>query len=239
MAALHRGRGAFWSLSKHEIGNLARCRRCGQIAAQFAEDRLGFGAVRRHRIGTQRHCDHRELAIVFVLFGARHVGPHMAQIGGEEAGRFGHMHPCQHARVAGGIGRSIGQCPADRSVDAVYAVDRRLRIVPVAEGRYRDEPCSPAQPSVHVAAEVRMVEHALQRMRMQHLQQQTADPADHHRHDIRMHHPDRRILREQGLVGHGHRGFASIHVVEHAAHLLDELETQAFGQRDGRHGDNM
>lgn len=50
---------------------------------------------------------------------------------------------------------------------------------------------------------------------------------------------DRRILREQGLVGHGHRGFATIHVVEHAAHLLDELETQAFGQRDGRHGDNM
>ena len=76
-------------------------------------------------------------------------------------------------------------------------------------------------------------------MRVEHLQQQSADPPDHHRHDIRMHHPDRRILREQGLVGHGHRGFASIHVVEHTAHLLDELETQAFGQRDGRHGDNM
>ena len=122
---------------------------------------------------------------------------------------------------------------------SVDPLDRRLRIVAMAEGGHRDEARCTSQPSVHVAAEVRMVEYPLQCVRVQHLQQQSADPPDHHRHDIRMHHPDRRILREQGLVGHGHRGFATIHVVEHAAHLLDELETQAFGQRDGRHGDNM
>ena len=120
-------------------------------------------------------------------------------------------------------------------MDAVDAVDRRLRILAVAEGRHRNKPCSPAQPPVHVAAEVRMVEHALQRMRMQHLQQQAADPADHHRHDIGMDHPDRRVPGEQCLVRRRDRLLPTLDVVEYAAHLLDELEAQAFGQGDRRH----
>ncbi len=123
----------------------------------------------------------------------------MAQIGGEEARRFGHMHPGQHPRIGRGVTAAVGKGAADRGMNTIDALDRGGGSVAVSEGGHRDELGCPPQPAVHVLAEVGVVQHALQGMRVQHLQQQRADSADHHAHDIRMDHPDRRIALEQGI----------------------------------------
>jgi hypothetical protein len=80
-----------------------------------------------------------------------------------------------------------------------------------------------------------MVEHALQRVGMQHLQQQPAYPAHHHADDIGMDHADRAVLLEHGLPRWRHRLFPALRIVEHRAHPADKGEAQAFGKGICRH----
>ena len=63
---------------------------------------------------------------------------------------------------------------------------------------------------------------------MQHLQQQAAYASDHHTDKIGMDHPDRCVLREQGIIGGRDRLLARGRVVEHAAHLLDKFYAQGL-----------
>jgi hypothetical protein len=236
---LHRRRGTLGALFEHERCHLARFRTRSQIGAQRAEQRFGLAPVKRDRVGAERAGDDRELAVVFVLLVPGHVGADVAQIGGKEAGGAGDMDPGEHARIARRIGRAVGQRARDRGVDAVHPFDRRGRVIAVAEGRHRDEARGPSQPPVHVGAEVRMVEHPLQGVRMEHLEQQRTDPAHHHRDDIGVDHPDGRIAREQRRVGYGHGRFARAGIVERRAHLAGEPLPQGFDRIAGRHEGNI
>ena len=143
------------------MGDFACSGRSGEIGAQIAKDRFGFTPVDRHRIGAQSAGDHSELAIIFILFAAGHVGADVAQIGCQKAGRFRNMDPGERAGIGSGVCRAVGQGAADLGVNAVDAVDRGHRILPMAEGRHGDETRGPAQPTMHVRAEVRMIEHTL------------------------------------------------------------------------------
>lgn len=71
-------------------------------------------------------------------------------------------------------------------VNPVHPRDRCLRLVTMGEGCDRDEARRAPQPPLHILAEIRMIEDALQRVGVEHLQQQRTDAADHHRDDIGM-----------------------------------------------------
>ncbi len=197
--------------------------------AQFAEDRFRLALVERHRIGPQRFGDHRELTVIFVLGVVGHIGPDMADIGGEKAGRLGDMDPGQRPGIARRIGRAVGQRATDLGMDAVDPLDRAHGIVAMAESGGGDEARGAPQPPMHVAAEVGMVEHALQRMRVEHLQQQAANAPHHHPHHIGMDQADRRIAFEQRLVAGRHRLLAAFDIVEHRAHAADQALAEFLG----------
>jgi len=79
-----------------------------------------------------------------------------------------------------------------------------------------------------------MVEHPLQRMRVEHLQQKPAHAARHHAHQIGVDHTDRRIFLEQGLIRRGDGLLSVLRVVEHAAHLINEAYAQGFDRTGHR-----
>ena len=85
-------------------------------------------------------------------------------------------------------------------MDSVHPIDRLHRIVAVAEGRNRDKSRCPAQAAVHVLSEIRVVEHPLQRVRVEHLQQQPADTAGHHPDKIGVDKPDRSVAFKQRII---------------------------------------
>ena len=113
-------------------------------------------------------------------------------------------------------------------MDAVDPRDRGQRLVAVAEGGHRNEARGAPQTPVHVGTEIGMVEHALQRVGMEHLQQQGADPAGHHSDKIGMNQADRGVAGEQRRVRRRGGGLSGAGIMEHAAHPLDEAETQRF-----------
>lgn len=81
----------------------------------------------------------------------------------------------------------------------------------------------------HVFPEIGMVQHPLERGRMEHLQQEGAHAAHHHRHDIGMNHADGAVRFEQGMPG-GHDGrFALAAIVEYGANLPHEQVAQGLG----------
>ena len=71
-----------------------------------------------------------------------------------------------------------------------------------------------------------MVEHALQRLRVQHLKEQTANTARHHAHQVGMHHADRRIFGKQRVIRRWLRFLTRRAVIEDTAHLIDQFEPQ-------------
>jgi len=79
------------------------------------------------------------------------------------------MDPRQRARSGGRIWRSVGQGAGDPGVDTVNPLYGTLCLVSVPEGGHCDEARSAAQAAMHVFAKVRMVEHALNRSRVEHL----------------------------------------------------------------------
>jgi hypothetical protein len=66
-----------------------------------------------------------------------------------------------------------------------------------AVGGERDEARRAPQPAVHVGAEVGMVPHPGQHRRVEHLEQQPGDAADHHGGDVAMDPPGDRARAEQ------------------------------------------
>ena len=141
------------------------------------------------------------------------------------------MHEGQRLRVARGIGRTIGQRAFHVFVYRVDPFDHRIRVVPLGERRHRDELRRALQPAMHVLAEIGMIEHTLQRVRVQHLQQQRPYAPDHHRNRIGMDQADRGILREIGVVRRGLWRLAAVAFVEHRAHAIDHGGAQAFGRQ--------
>ena len=204
---------------------------------QLTKDPFGLGAGFGHRIGPQSAGDDCELAVIFVLIAPRHVGADVAQIACEKALRLGHMHPGKRSWVGRLIGCPIGQGTTDLSVDTVDPANRRHRVITVRKGCDGNKARRALQPPVHVLAEIRMIEHALQRVGVEHLKQQRAHPAGHHPDDIGMHQPDRRVAFEQRLIRGRSRRLAFRGIMKHAAHLRDELQTQRF-DRIG-HGENI
>ncbi len=131
------------------------------------------------------------------------------------------MDPCQRARIGGRIGRAIGQSAADAAMDAINPFDRLHRHIAMRESGVGNEMGGARQAPFHVLAEIGEVEHALQRMRVEHLQEQTADTAHHHPDNIGMDHAYRAVPLEQRFVGTGARRGIGIAFVEgraHAAH---------------------
>ncbi len=110
------------------------------------------------------------------------------------------MNPSQQPRVVGPIGPAVGRRSLHSGVDALYALDQRERVVPVAVGRTRDECRGSAQPAEHVGAKSRVIPHAGERERMERLQHQRADAADHHGWEIRMNLPARGVRTEKPRV---------------------------------------
>ena len=104
-------------------------------------------------------------------------------------------------------------------VDTVNPLDRLHRIVMVAEGRHRDKPRGALQPPVHILAKIGMVEHALQRVGVEHLQQQRPHTASHHPDDIGVHLPDRSVAFEQRFVRWRGGRLPLAGIVKHPAHL--------------------
>jgi len=138
------------------------------------------------------------------------------------------VHPRQRARIGRFIPRAIGKGAADLRMNTVHPVNRRHRIIAVAEGRHRNKPCGALQSPVHILAEIGMIQHPLQRVRVEHLQQQRAHPAGHHPDDIGVHQPDRGIAREQRIVRRRGRRLPLAHIVKHPAHLRHQFQTQRF-----------
>ena len=93
---------------------------------------------------------------------------------------------------------------------------------------HRDEPRGALQPAMHILAEIGMIEHALQRVGVEHLQQQRAHPAGHHADDIGVHLPDRRIAFKQRVVRRGCGSLSLARIVKHPAHLGNQFEAQRF-----------
>ncbi len=82
-----------------------------------------------------------------------------------------------------------------------------------------------------------MIEHALQRVGVEHLQQQRAHPAGHHPDDIGVHLADRGIAFKQRVVRRRGWCLALACVVKHPAHLRNQFEAQRF---DGiGHGESV
>jgi hypothetical protein len=109
------------------------------------------------------------------------------------------MNPGQQGRVADAVGRPVGQDAADPVVDAAHPVDGGDPVSGVVIGGDGDEFGRAPQASVHVGAEVGMVPDAGQHRRMQHLQQQARDAADHHGDDVAVDPPGDGVGREQGV----------------------------------------
>ena len=103
---------------------------------------------------------------------------------------------------------------ANLAVDLADAGDDGFGLCTAAVGRERDEAGSAAKAAVHVGAEIRMVPHAGQDSRMQHLQQEAGDAADHHGGDIAMDAPGDGARAEEPVHLAGDRAFAAGLVVE-------------------------
>ncbi|PNG65301.1 hypothetical protein TI06_22835, partial [Vibrio vulnificus] len=102
------------------------------VATQAWTHRLQVGgdllAIARHRAGAEAFGDQGDFRVVTVLLAARQVGIEIAQVGLEKAADLGDMHPGQQVRVAGGIGRAVGQLADDAFVDAPDPLDPSLGI---------------------------------------------------------------------------------------------------------------
>ena len=81
---------------------------------------------------------------------------------------------------------------------------------------------------MHIGPEIGMVEYTLQCVRMQHLQQQAANTADHHAHHVGMNHTDRGVAFEQRFVGGRDRLLTRLRIVEYRAYLSHDLLAQGF-----------
>jgi hypothetical protein len=118
----------------------------------------------------------------------------------------------------------------DAAMDRIDHRDNARGLVPVAVSGRGDEAGGAAQAALHVLAKIGMVEYALERGRMQHLEQECPHAADHHRDDIGMDHADRAVRFEQGLVGRHDRRFALVAVVEDCSDLPYEQASHRLGR---------
>ena len=87
--------------------------------------------------------------------------------------------------------------------------------------RIGDEMRGTAQAPVHVFAKIRELEHALKRVGMEHLQEKTANAADHHPDNIGMDHANGAVEFEQRLIGRRARGGRGISLVERSTDIAD------------------
>jgi len=70
---------------------------------------------------------------------------------------------------------------------------------------------------------------------VEHLEEQPAHPADHHRDNIGMDQPDRRIALEQRIVRWWHRLLPALDIVEHRADAADQPLADFLGRAGKRH----
>ena len=192
-----------------------------------------------HGVCPQFACNQRKLPEIFVLIGKVHVRFDVADKGVEETQRFCNMDPSQCFGVACGIGCPVAECPVYLFVNSVDPRNQRICIVAMTEGGHRNKPRGALQAPVHILAEIGMVEHTLQGVGVQHLQQQTADPANHHADRIGMDHADRRISWVICLVRRWNRLLAVFRIVEHRADPVDQRLTDFLRRAGCEHFPNM
>ena len=132
------------------------------------------------------------------------------------------MHPGQQGRVGDVVGAAVRQGAAQSGVDTVDPVQRGAAGIGVVIGGDGDEFGRAPQPAVHVAAEVGMIPDSGQHRRMQHLQQQARDAADHHGDHVAIDPPRHTVGREQGVGATQDRALAFFRVVEDVADPLTD-----------------
>ena len=206
-----------------------------KLEAELAGERLRLRLAHRQRIGTEHAADRRHFAPVGVAVRQAHPRLGETAVSGKEHGRPGQVHEREQPRVVGVIGSAVGQRPVHMVMDPANARDRRLCLGPRAIGRDRDEPRGVAQPTMHVPAEIAVVPDAGQRQRMQHLPQQSRDPADHHAPKVGMHPPRHPARGAQRIVRRHDRLLARGRVVEEPDHPAGNGAAKLFGWRGQRH----
>ncbi len=114
------------------------------------------------------------------------------------------MHPRQQRRITRGIGAPVGRDAADALVHVGHHRDRTFGLGRGPVGGRCDEPARARQPAERVSPVGRMLGHARDGERMQHLEQQCPEPTDQHR-PIRVDPPGDRVGTEQSRVGGGRK----------------------------------
>ena len=161
--------------------------------------------------------DDRYFFEIAILVRPPHPGLRVADPGLEERNGFGCMDPGKQLRIVGAVSPAVRQRSADLPVNVPHLGDRRLGFVAPAIGRQRNEPRSPAQSPVHVFPEAGMVPYPGEHRRVEHLQQQRADPADHHRGHVAVDAPGNRRRAEQPIRPALDRPFSARGIVEDRA----------------------
>ena len=149
------------------------------------------------------------------------------------------MDPGQKGRVADAIGRPVREDAADPVVDAAHPVDGGDAVFSVIIGGDGDEFGRAPQSAVHVGAEIRMVPDPGQYRRMQHLQQQAGNAADHHGDDVAIDPPGDRVRGEQGIGAAQDGALALCGVVEQVGDPAADRDLGGFDdQAASRHAFN-
>jgi len=164
---------------------------------ELAKNCFRFVARYWYRICSERSCDYSKLAIILILLVTWHGWPNVAEISSQEALGLGHVDPSQGPGIGRFVRGAVGQSTLYLCMYRIDPLDRCGRSVAVTKCRNGDEARRPLEAAVHILAEVRVIENTLERMRVEHLQHQSADPATHHTDQVGVDHSDRCILFEQ------------------------------------------
>jgi len=182
----------------------ARDRVCALVGQQRGTHRIEIVVNRGDRLGhvacAKPLRDLRRLGKIKILRRHREIRIAIAQIGGKEAAHLGHVHPGQQDGIIGRITCAIRQHALNMVVDRAHPRDQSLGLLGRTVGGAGDELSGTPQTSQHVRAEVAMIPYSGERARVEHLHQQGRDPAHHHRGEIGMDLPRRRLRPEQARV---------------------------------------
>jgi len=194
------GRGRLVQQGACDLAGSLVASKCRTYACQIL---LHLLPALRHRCGAQKLGYDRNLGVIAVLLGKGQVRVAIADEGLEEAADLRDMHPGQEVGVVRGIRRAVGQGALDPVMDLPHPFDEAHGLLGRRVGRAADELRRALQPPGHIFAEIGMVPDTGQRTRMQHLQEQRRDTADHHGGEIAVDLPCHAIQPEQPLVADG------------------------------------
>jgi len=207
----------------------------GQLRAHDLQVILRRGARCRHLGGAKGLRHARGLGVVAILILRTERVAAEQQPGIEKTAHLGDVHPGQQGGISGRVSASIGRGAVQRRMDGAHPGHGLRGHGGIAIRRGCDEqrgaPESPAQ----ITAQIGVIPHRCQRQRMQRLQQQRADAADQHRHEVGVHAPAHRIGIEPPRCT---RRPGEIHAPPIRGSQASDLTLQGHAQRLGKRIDH-